>query len=103
MGDFAKATNEYRQASAVPGPEQVQAELGVARMMMQQGNNKGAIEAYRQFLAQHPYSEQQQEVLESLAMLGAPAVAPAPTKASAPAPGSPLPVVTPAPPAAKPH
>jgi predicted negative regulator of RcsB-dependent stress response len=100
MGEFAKAENEYRQASAVPGPEQARAELGVARMMMQQGNNPGAIEVYRQFLAGHPFSEQRNEVLESLAMLGASAAAPTPTKAGAPAPGHPLSVLTP-PPAAK--
>ncbi len=105
MGEFAKAENEYRQAAVVPGPEQARAELGVARMLMQQGNDRGAIDAYRQFLAQNPFSEQRGEVLESLAMLGAPAVAPAPKTASAPAPGQPMPVIAPAPaaPAAKPH
>jgi predicted negative regulator of RcsB-dependent stress response len=105
MGEFSRAENEYRQASAVPGPEQARAELGVARMMMQQGNSSGAIEVYRQFLAEHPFSEQREEVLESLAMLGAPASAPAPKKASALAPGQPLPVLAPAPaaPAVKPN
>jgi tetratricopeptide (TPR) repeat protein len=105
MGEFAKAEDEYRQAAAVPGPEQSRAELGVARMMMQQGNHSAAIEVYRQFLVHHPFSEQRGEVLESLAMLGASESAPAPKAASAPAPGNPLSVVAPAPaaPAAKPN
>jgi predicted negative regulator of RcsB-dependent stress response len=99
MGDFAKAANAYRQAAVVPGPEQVRAELGVARMLVRQGDKQGAIGAYRQFLAVHPYSEQRQEVLESLAMLGAPAAAPSPEKAAAAAgaSGQALPVVAPAP------
>jgi tetratricopeptide (TPR) repeat protein len=105
MGDFARAENEYRQAAAVPGPERMRAELGVARMLMQQGKNPAAIDVYRQFLVEHPFSEQRQEVLESLAMLGAAPAAPAPKAASAPPPGKPLPVLTPAPaaPAAKPN
>jgi tetratricopeptide (TPR) repeat protein len=89
MGDFAKAGNEYRQAAAVPGPEQLRAELGVARMLTQQGHNGEAIAVYRQFLAQHPFSEQRGEVLESLAALGAAPSAPAAAKAVVPAPSAP--------------
>ncbi|HEY6395234.1 MAG TPA: tetratricopeptide repeat protein, partial [Candidatus Binataceae bacterium] len=70
MGDFKKAEGAYSQATSVPGPEQARAELGIARMRAKQGNRDGAVEAYRRFLAAHPFSNERQDVLESLAMLG---------------------------------
>jgi tetratricopeptide (TPR) repeat protein len=99
MGDYAKAANAYAQAASVPGPEQVRAELGVARMLAKQGDQAAAIESYRRFLDEHPFAPQRQDVIESLAMLGAPAEPPKPTS------GAVMPIVpAPAPaPASAPH
>lgn len=71
MGDLAKAQGAYQQAAGVPGPEQISAELAFARLQAEQGNKAGAIQTYRAFLALRPYAQQREEVLESLAMLGA--------------------------------
>jgi len=84
MADWKKAAGAYLQAAADPGPEQVRAELGVARMLAKAGDKQGAIDAYRGFLAEHPFAEQRRDVTESLALLGAPADASPP---SAPPPG----------------
>ena len=73
MADWKKAAGAYQQAAADPGPEQVRAELGVARMLGKSGDKQGAIAAYRSFLTAHPFAQQRQDVLESLALLGAPA------------------------------
>lgn len=73
MADWKKAAGAYQQAAADPGPEQVRAELGVARMLAKSGDKQGAITAYRGFLAAHPFAQQRQDVMESLALLGAPA------------------------------
>jgi predicted negative regulator of RcsB-dependent stress response len=79
MADWKKAAEAYRQAAADPGPEQARAELGVARMLAKAGDKPGAIAAYRSFLTAHPFAQQRQDVLESLALLGAPAEAPPPS------------------------
>jgi predicted negative regulator of RcsB-dependent stress response len=71
MGDYAKAGGAYSEAAKVPGPEQERAELDAARMLAKLGNRAGAVAAYQRFLAAHPYSERRQDVIESLAMLGA--------------------------------
>src|SRR5229473_2928446 len=76
MGDWNKAAGAYAQAANVPGPEQVRAELGVARMLAKAGDKNQAIAAYRSFLATHPFAAQRQDVIESLALLGAPAEPP---------------------------
>jgi predicted negative regulator of RcsB-dependent stress response len=73
MADWKKAAGAYQQAAADPGPEQVRAELGVARMLAKAGDKQGAIAAYRSFLTAHPFAQQRQDVMESLALLGAPA------------------------------
>jgi predicted negative regulator of RcsB-dependent stress response len=73
MADWKKAAGAYQQAAADPGPEQVRAELGVARMLAKSGDKQGAIAAYRGFLNAHPFAQQRQDVTESLALLGAPA------------------------------
>ncbi|HEV2169697.1 MAG TPA: tetratricopeptide repeat protein [Candidatus Binatus sp.] len=73
MADWKKAATAYQQAAADPGPEQARAELGVARMLAKAGDKQGAIAAYRSFLTAHPYAQQRQDVMESLALLGAPA------------------------------
>ena len=84
MSDWKKAAGAYQQAAADPGPEQVRAELGVARMLAKSGDKQGAIAAYRSFLTAHPFAQQRQDVLESLALLGAPAeIAPPSLGASA--------------------
>ncbi|MGB3552583.1 MAG: tetratricopeptide repeat protein [Candidatus Binatus sp.] len=90
MADWKKAAGAYQQAAADPGPEQARAELGVARMLVKSGDKQGAIAAYRGFLAAHPFAQQRQDVLESLALLGAPAEIPPPPSAAA---GGPQPVV----------
>ena len=81
MGDLPKAQGAYQQAASVPGPEQIRADLAYARLQAEQGNKIGAIQTYRAFLVYQPYAQQRQEVLESLAMLGA---APRPQSAQAP-------------------
>ncbi|HEY9157985.1 tetratricopeptide repeat protein [Candidatus Binatus sp.] len=86
MADWKKAAGAYQQAAADPGPEQARAELGVARMLVQSGDKQGAIAAYRGFLAAHPFAQQRQEVMESLALLGAPAVLAPPRSAAAAGP-----------------
>jgi len=90
MADWKKAAGAYQQAAADPGPEQVRAELGVARMLAKAGDKQGAIVAYRGFLAAHPFAQQRQDVMESLALLGAPAEIPPPPSAAA---GGPQPAV----------
>jgi predicted negative regulator of RcsB-dependent stress response len=89
MGDWTKAAGAYRNGASAPGPEQTRAELGMARMLAKAGDKQGAIAAYRGFLTAHPFAQQRQDVVESLALLGAPAE---PASARAPAPG-PLPVL----------
>ncbi len=71
MGDLKKAQGAYAQASTIAGPEQSRAELQVARLLMKQGDTKGAIEAYQHFLTAHPFSEDRQSVIENLAAMGA--------------------------------
>ena len=91
MADWRKAEGAYQQAASVPGPEQVRAELGVARMLAKSGEKQQAIAAYRGVLAAHPFAAQRQDVIESLALLGAPAEPPSATTASN---VGPLPVLT---------
>ncbi|MHB8383134.1 MAG: tetratricopeptide repeat protein [Candidatus Binataceae bacterium] len=114
MGDLAKAQGAYQQAAAVPGPEQILADLAYARMQAEQGDIAGAIRSYRAFLTFRPYAQQRSEVLESIALLGAKlrlsaATLPAPQAAPDASPGA-MPVVMPpaatapsAAPAAAPH
>ncbi|HYL57708.1 MAG TPA: tetratricopeptide repeat protein, partial [Candidatus Acidoferrales bacterium] len=91
MGDWSKAAGAYRNGATAPGPEQVRAELGMARMLAKAGDKQGAVAAYRGFLAAHPYAQQRQDVVESLALLGAPAEEGPPRAATA---GRSLPVLT---------
>ncbi len=91
MADWRKAAGAYQQAASVPGPEQVRAELGVARMLAKSGDKSQAIAAYRGFLTAHPFAAQRQDVIESLALLGAPAEPPSATTAKN---AGPLPVLT---------
>ncbi len=89
MDDWKKAAGAYQQAASDQGLEQARAELGVARMLAKSGDKQGAIAAYRSFLAAHPFAQQRQDVMESLALLGAPAEVAAPSAAA----GGPQPVV----------
>src|SRR5277367_3014252 len=43
LGRFAEAQSAYAQAASTPGPEQLRAQLGVARMLARQGHPKAAI------------------------------------------------------------
>jgi predicted negative regulator of RcsB-dependent stress response len=92
MGDYAKAAGAYRASASVPGPEQEHAELDAARMLAKQGDRTEAIAAYRRFLAEHPYAAERQDVIESLAMLGA---APEGARTASAAGAGNLPVVMP--------
>jgi len=76
LGDYKQAEDTYRQASKIEGPEQVRAELGMARMLQKQGKRAEAISVYDEFLAQYPYAPERTGVMETLAQLG---VAPAST------------------------
>ncbi len=91
MADWRKAAGAYQQAASVSGPEQVRAELGVARMLAKSGDKPQAIAAYRNFLRAHPFAAQRQDVIESLALLGASAEPPSATTARN---AGPLPVLT---------
>ena len=71
MGELKKAQGAYAQAAAIPGPEQTRAELQVARLMAEQGDQAGAIKAYQSFLTSHPFAQDRQTVIEALANLGA--------------------------------
>ena len=75
LKDWSRAADAYWQAASVAGPEQMRAELGVARMLVKEGKKDAAVSAYREFLEAHPYAPQRSEAVESLAMLG---VAPQP-------------------------
>ncbi len=70
LGDYKQAEATYRQASAIEGPEQARADLGMARMLQKQGKRDEAVAVYRDFLAQHPYAPERTLVLETLAQLG---------------------------------
>ena len=70
LGDYKQAEATYRQASAIEGPEQARAELGMARMLQKQGKRDEAVAVYRDFLAQHPYAPERTLVMETLAQLG---------------------------------
>ena len=70
LGDYKQAEATYRQASAIEGPEQARAELGMARMLQKQGKRDEAVAVYRDFLAQHPYAPEHTLVMETLAQLG---------------------------------
>lgn len=90
MGRFKDAKETYGQAAAVPGPQQLGAELDAARMMVRAGDGAGAIEAYRAFLKRHPFAPERPTVLQIMAELGAS------PKELATAPATPAPSAAPA-------
>ncbi len=97
LGDYKKAEGAYSQAASVDGPMQAQAQLGLARMMLKQGNKTGAIKIYQQYLQEHPFTQERATVAEALAQLGAPASPPAPATFALPK------AAPPAAPASVPH
>jgi predicted negative regulator of RcsB-dependent stress response len=70
LRDFKKAHDAYVRAVATPGPEKSRANLGVARTLIKLGDKSAAIAAYREYLAENPYSADRGEAIESLAELG---------------------------------
>lgn len=70
MGDLQKAEGAYKQAAVSGSTPNPGAELGIARMQQRLGDNKNAIESYRNFLGEHPYAPEREEVIEALAALG---------------------------------
>ena len=70
MGDLQKALGAYKQAAANGSAPNVGAQLGIARIEQRLGDNKSAIESYRNFLGEHPFAPERQEVIEALAALG---------------------------------
>jgi predicted negative regulator of RcsB-dependent stress response len=85
LGKFAEAEAAYRQAAELPGPEQLRAQLGLARVLANQGHKEQAVEAYRSFLGNNPYAPERQQAIEALAELGAPANPPATPTSDVPA------------------
>jgi predicted negative regulator of RcsB-dependent stress response len=71
LGDFKKAHDAYAQAADIAGPAKASAQLGVARMLLKTGDKTGAITAWRNFLAENPFSPERTDVVASLAALGA--------------------------------
>ncbi len=100
MGDLKKAAGAYHQAANIPGPARDGAALSAARVEAKLGDKQAAIQSYRDFLAQHPYSQQRTVVVESLAMLGVSPESMSRGAAQAPASG-PMPVVISTPGAAR--
>ncbi|HTW87782.1 MAG TPA: tetratricopeptide repeat protein [Candidatus Binataceae bacterium] len=87
LGNLPQAELSYRQAAATPGPEQLRAQLAVARILGREGKTQAAVDQYRRFLNEHPFAPERQEAMEAIAELGASPVAAAPVSASTPAAG----------------
>ena len=90
LRDYHAAGDAYRQAAAIPGPQQGEAQIGAARVLALTADKRGAIAAYRLFLTQNPYSPDRGDVVEALARMGAaPQIVPlAPPSNKAPAKGA---------------
>ena len=71
LGDFKKAHDAYAQAATIAGPAKNSAQLGVARMLLREGDKTAAITAWRNFLAENPFSPERGTIVDSLAALGA--------------------------------
>ncbi len=87
MSKLEQAESSYRKAAGMAGPEQLRAQLAVARILARQGKSRAAIDEYRSFLNEHPYAPEREEAMEALAQLGASPSGVAPVSASAPAAG----------------
>lgn len=66
-----KAEQAYSQAAAIAGPRTADARLAKARVLAAEGKREAAIKAYRQFLADNPYSARRPDATAALARLGA--------------------------------
>ncbi len=87
LGKLDQAESSYREAAGTPGPEQLHAQLAVARIMAHEGKSQSAIDEYRRFLNEHPFAPEREEAMEAMAELGAAPAAAAPVSASTPASG----------------
>jgi tetratricopeptide (TPR) repeat protein len=72
LGDYHDAHAAYVKAAQLNGSEKARAQVGAARTLALIGDRKGAIDAYQQFLRENPFAQQQAEVIEALAQMGAP-------------------------------
>ncbi|MGH7812550.1 MAG: tetratricopeptide repeat protein [Candidatus Binataceae bacterium] len=88
MGDWSRAADAYGEAASTPGPQQMRAQMGVARMLAKAGKKAAAISAYREFIAAHPYATQREEAMESLALMGVAPQAESPASAISGKPAS---------------
>jgi predicted negative regulator of RcsB-dependent stress response len=68
--EYAKATEIYKQAAALNGPESNDARIGEARALELDGKRQAAINAYQDFLKTTPYAPQRETVVAALANLG---------------------------------
>jgi tetratricopeptide (TPR) repeat protein len=84
MNQLPEAEASYRKAAAMPGPEQLRAQLSVARLLTREGRVQAAIDEYRRFLNEHPFAPERQEAMEALANLGASPQAAVPASAITP-------------------
>lgn len=74
LGDYPAARKAYGDASAIAGPQQANADLNIARLLVRLGDKPGAVAAYQRYLREHPLSDDRNTVIDALAQLG---VAPA--------------------------
>jgi tetratricopeptide (TPR) repeat protein len=77
LGEYKQAQQSYSAAAAIPGPEQEQAQLSNARMLLKMGDKQAAIGAYQKFLKKNPFSRQRPQIVAELAALGVAAPQPA--------------------------
>jgi tetratricopeptide (TPR) repeat protein len=72
LGDNREAHTAYLKAASLNGPDRARAQIGAARTLALIGDRAAAIAAYQQFLSENPFAQQQSEVIEALAQMGAP-------------------------------
>jgi predicted negative regulator of RcsB-dependent stress response len=72
LNDYHGAHAAYVEAAQLNGPEKARAQIGAARTLALIGDRQGAIAAYQQFVRDNPFAEQRSEVIEALALMGAP-------------------------------
>jgi predicted negative regulator of RcsB-dependent stress response len=77
LGDYRGANGAYVEAAQLSGPEKIRAQIGAARTLALIGDRQRAIAAYQRFLEENPFAEQRGEVIEALALMGAPPEPPA--------------------------
>jgi predicted negative regulator of RcsB-dependent stress response len=72
LGNYRDAYSSYVKAAQLNGAEKARAQISAARTLALAGDRRGAITAYQRFLRENPFSQQQAEVIEALAQMGAP-------------------------------